>query len=241
VLKPLFHSPDFGSLEVRSQGRSQMKKKPPAKVKNSSSKLHKKGVLTKSTGRVLQMAQKTTPKKSVVDDPRFAQAVQNYEAGLRAMQEHKFDKAKSYLQKVVAGPSKELADRAGVHLSTCNQHSERAANQFKSPEEHYDYAISLMNVGDYVSAREHLEKLSKQVPKADYVAYGLAALDCLTGHVEDALRHLDEAIRMNPALRFQARNDSDFQNLGEDPRFTELLYPDPGAESPSSTAGPEDR
>jgi hypothetical protein len=31
-------------------------------------------------------------------------------------------------------------------------------------------------------------------------------------------------------LRFQARNDSDFQNLAEDPRFTELLYPDPGAE-----------
>jgi len=35
-------------------------------------------------------------------------------------------------------------------------------------------------------------------------------------------------------LRFQARNDSDFQNLAEDPRFTELLYPDPGAESESS-------
>ena len=45
-----------------------------------------------------------------------------------------------------------------------------------------------MNVGDYVTAREHLEKLSKQNPKTDYVAYGLAALDCLTGHVEDSLR-----------------------------------------------------
>ena len=87
-----------------------------------------------------------------------------------------------------------------------------------------------MNVGDYVTAREHLDKLSKQVPKADYVAYGLAALDCLTGHLEDSLRHLDSAIRVNAALRFQARNDSDFQNLAEDPRFTELLYPDPAGE-----------
>ena len=67
------------------------------------------------------------------------------------------------------------------------------------------------------------------------MAYGLAALDCLTGHIEDALRHLDEAIRMNPALRFQARNDSDFQHLVEDPRFTELLYPDPGADVSSET------
>jgi tetratricopeptide (TPR) repeat protein len=178
------------------------------------------------------MAQKATPKKSISDDPRYAQAVQNYEAGLRAMQEHKFDKAKTHLQKVIGGPSKELADRANVHMSTCNQHAEKTANQFKSPEEHFDYAVSLMNVGDYVTAREQLEKLSSQVPAADYVAYGMAALDCLTGHVEDALRHLDEAIRTNPALRFQARNDSDFQNLAEDPRFTELLYPDPSANAP---------
>src|SRR5205085_10314224 len=159
--------------------------------------------------------------------------VQNYEAGLRAMQERKFDKAKTYLQKAVTGASKELADRVSVHLNTCNQHLERSTTQFKSPEEHYDYAVSLMNVGDYVTAREHLDKLSKQVPKADYVAYGLAALDCLTGHVEDSLRHLDNAIRLNAALRFQARNDSDFQNLAEDPRFTELLYPDPSSESPA--------
>jgi hypothetical protein len=40
-----------------------------------------------------------------------------------------------------------------------------------------------MNVGDYVTAREHIEKLLKQAPKTDFVIYGLAALDCLTGHV----------------------------------------------------------
>ena len=158
------------------------------------------------------------------------QAVQNYEAGLRAMQEHKFDKAKGSLQKVLAGPSRELADRASVHLNACNQQLERTVTQFRSAEEHYDYAVSLINLGDYVGAREHLDKLAKQAPAADYVAYGLAALDCLTGRVEDSLRHLQAAIGYNPALRFQARNDSDFQNLAEDPRFTELLYPDPGAD-----------
>lgn len=184
------------------------------------------------------MAQKTTPKKSLADDPRYTQAVQNYEAGLRAMQERKFDKARGHFQKVVGGPFKDLGDRATVHLNTCNQHAEQAATQFKSPEEHFDFAVSLMNVGDYVTAREHMEKLAKQVPNADYLAYGRAALDCLTGHVEESLRHLDEAIKINPTLRFQARNDGDFQNLAEDPRFTELLYPDPGAENPEEV--PED-
>lgn len=183
---------------------------------------------------------KATPKKAAAEDPHYTQAVQSYESGLRAMQERKFDKAKGHFQKAIAGPSKELADRASVHLNTCNQHLERVVTQFKSPEEHYDYAVSLINLGDYVSAREHLEKLSKQIPKADYVAYGMAALDCLTGHVEDALRHLDEAIRLNASLRFQARNDSDFQNLVEDPRFTELLYPDPGAELMAASEGSEE-
>jgi len=178
------------------------------------------------------MAQKANPKKSTLaDDPRVTQALQNYEAGLRALQEHKFEKAKPLFQKVLAGGSKELTDRAAIHLSICNQHLERSTStQFKTIEEHYDYAVSLMNVGDYVTAREHIDRLLKQAPKTDFVIYGLAALDCLTGHVEDSLKHLDEALRLNASLRYQARNDSDFHNLAEDPRFTELLYPDPGAE-----------
>jgi tetratricopeptide (TPR) repeat protein len=184
------------------------------------------------------MAQKANPKKSTVaEDPRVAQALQNYEAGLRALQEHKFEKAKPLFEKVLAGPSKDLIDRASVHLAICNQRLVRATTQqFKSVEEHYDYAVSLMNVGDYVTAREHIERLLKQSPKTDFVIYGLAALDCLTGHVEDSLKHLEEALRLNSILRFQARNDSDFHNLAEDPRFTELLYPDPAAElSPESS------
>lgn len=182
------------------------------------------------------MAQKANSKKSsIADDPRASQALQSYEAGLRALQEHKFDKAKPLFQKVLAGGSKELSDRAAIHLSICNQHLERSTNtQFKTVEEHFDYAVSLMNVGDYVTAREHIEKLLKQAPKTDFVIYGLAALDCLTGHVEDSLKHLDEALQLNAALRYQARNDTDFHNLAEDPRFTELLYPDPAADLASS-------
>ena len=178
------------------------------------------------------MAQKPTAKHTPPSDPEMTQLLQSYEAGLRAMQEHKYDKAKTLLQKVVAGTNRELADRAAVHMTACNQQLERGATQFKTAEEHYDFVVSLINLGDYVSAREHLDKLSKQVPKADYVAYGLAALDCLTGHQEDSLKNLARAISLNATLRFQARNDSDFQNLSEDPRFTELRYPDPGGETP---------
>lgn len=179
---------------------------------------------------------KLPPKPVAKPDPRFTQAVQNYEAGLTAMQSHKFDKAKAFLTKVLEGPSKELADRARLHLNTCNQQLGRGSNTFKTPEEHYDYAVSLMNSGDYDGSRGHLEKLFKQHPKADYAVYGLAVLDALTGRIEDCLRNLQQAIRLNPANRYQARNDSDFSQMADDPRFTELLYPEPEAEKASATS-----
>src|SRR5205823_6552071 len=112
-------------------------------------------------------------------------------------------------EKVATGPSKELADRASMHLNICNQNLSRSSTNFKSPEEHYDYVVSLTNRGDYEDARMHLDKLQKQHPRADYVLYGLAVLDALEGRGMDAMRHLGEAIKLNPANRIQARNDSD--------------------------------
>src|SRR5438552_17367932 len=103
------------------------------------------------------MAQKTTPKKPMNEDPRFAQAVQNYEAGLPAMQEHKFDKAKTHLQKGIAGPNKEVTDRANVYMNTCSQQLERSTTHVNTSEEQYDYDHSLMNVPEDHKARVHLE------------------------------------------------------------------------------------
>ena len=171
----------------------------------------------------------------IADDPRFAQAVQNYEAGLKAMQAHKYDKAKAYFEKVMAGASPALADRALVHLTNCNQQMSHASTNFKTAEEQFDYAVSLMNMGDYVTARENFDALTAKFPKLDFIWYGVAALNCLTGRFPEALANLGEAIRLNPASRYQARNDSDFRNLADDPRFTELLYPDTSAEAPGET------
>ena len=38
-------------------------------------------------------------------------------------------------------------DRARVHLNLCNQQLAGAATSFKTHEEHFDYAVSLMNGG----------------------------------------------------------------------------------------------
>src|ERR1700676_4664017 len=149
------------------------------------------------------MPLKLAPKKQATEDPRHTQAVQNYESGLRALQEHKFEKAKGHLQKVLTGPDKSLVDRALVHICACDKNIEKPGLKFKSTEEHYDYAGSLINTGDYVTAREHLEKLLKQQPKAEFVLYGLAALDCLTGHLQESLKTLATPLAGKPRRHFQ--------------------------------------
>src|SRR4051794_10353563 len=136
-----------------------MKKKVVAKVKPSAPKLKKTKMVNKPTGKMLEMKKAAKPKVAPIRDPQFAQAVQNYETGLRTMQERKFDKAKALFQKIISNGPKELADRASVHLNACNQQLSRNSVSFKTAEEHYDYVVSLMNVGDYVTAREHLDQL----------------------------------------------------------------------------------
>ena len=209
-----------------------MNKKVPETVKQNGLKAHKAKAL-RQTAAALEGKSRGGGTLKVMDNPRFAQAVQNYEAGLKALQAHKYDKAKGYFEKVASGMSPELADRAHVHLTTCNQQMSRVTTTFQTPEEQFDYAVSLMNLGDYVTARENFDTLTAKYPKLDFIWYGMAALNCLTGHFPEAIGNLGEAIRLNPANRYQARNDSDFRNLADDPRFTELLYPDTGAEAPS--------
>jgi tetratricopeptide (TPR) repeat protein len=204
-----------------------MKKKATQKLKRSSAKPNNSKKMASSRGKGTTAGSKPQPKAPAKPDPRFTQAVQNYETGLKLLQSQKFDKAKTALEKVLEGPSTELADRARMHINICNQQLAKTSTSFKTPEEQYDYAISLMNGGDYDEARNQLTKLVKNHPKADYGPYGLALLDCLTGKVEDALRNLQQAIKLNPSNRFQARNDSDFSAMADDPRFTELLYPEP--------------
>jgi tetratricopeptide (TPR) repeat protein len=204
-----------------------MKKKVTQKLKGSSAKSNNPKKISSPKSRGAVSVAKASPKPAAKPDPRFTQAVQNYESALKLMQTQKFDRAKASLEKVLEGPSTELADRARMHIRICEQQLAKTSTSFKTTEEQYDYSISLMNSGEYEEARAQLAKLVKTHPKADYGFYGLALLDCLTGQVEDALRNLQQSIKLNPGNRFQARNDSDFAGMADDPRFTELLYPEP--------------
>jgi len=160
-------------------------------------------------------------------DPRVQAQMKVYDDALALFHQQKFQRAKQELEKVLEGPSKELADRARMHLKIAEQRMKPSAEQNpRSAEDHYQRGVAMMNIGRWDEARESLDKARKAAPKADHIHYALAALDCLTGEADSALENLKVAIQLRPENRYHARNDEDFAFLQEDPRFTELLYPE---------------
>jgi tetratricopeptide (TPR) repeat protein len=151
---------------------------------------------------------------------------QHYQAAVQLLQQGKYEKALGMLEKLLPDAPPEIQDRCRVYISTCRRQMGKSSLSFPTPEEHYDYSISLLNTGYYEEARDQFNQILTTHPHADYAFYGLAVLEAITGHAQDCLTSLSRAIELNPKNRVQARADNDFQNMVDDPRFTELLYPE---------------
>ena len=80
----------------------------------------------------------------------------------------------------------------------------------------------LYAAGDYegvvAKGRESIEAAGHPMP-----LYNLACCESLTGHTEDAIRHLGMAIEAAPMFRELAGKDSDFDAIREEPGFRELV------------------
>jgi len=114
-----------------------------------------------------------------------------------------------------------------MYINACLQQISKGKKTFPTDEERYDYAVSLLNEGHYEDAKDALqadhrrERKTPTTPSMDW-----PWLASMTGDAQHCLEHLTEAIRLNAKNRIQARADSDFQDMADDPRFTELLYPE---------------
>ncbi|MBV8674132.1 MAG: tetratricopeptide repeat protein [Acidobacteriaceae bacterium] len=159
-------------------------------------------------------------------DSAHQQSLAQFQNAVQLMQECKFDKARALFEKLTEDGAPELLERSRVYLAVCSRHAKKEGLAFATPEEQYDYAVSLLNTGNYEDARDQFDGLLRNNPDADYAHYGLAVLNSITGQAEECLDHLARAISLNPQNRIQARSDNDFNDMADDPRFTELLYPE---------------
>ena len=168
------------------------------------------------------LAAKPSSHAAPADGPAF----HHYQSAVQLVQQGKYEKAIAAFEKLLATAPLQIVERCRMYITTCQRQIDRQGLAFLTPEERYDYAVSQLNSGDFEEAGEQLRSILADAPDADYAYYGLAVLDSITGRAQGCLDNLARAIELNPKNRLQARSDNDFQSMVDDPRFTELLYPE---------------
>lgn len=82
---------------------------------------------------------------------------------------------------------------------------------------------TLFTKQNHLEAIPHIERAARLAPENPEVLYDLAVIRCAAGKKKEALEALSKALRLNPALKAQARGDMDLEGLRGDPGFQALV------------------
>jgi tetratricopeptide (TPR) repeat protein len=145
----------------------------------------------------------------------FARAVKSFSSG-------NYQEAAALFEQAADGPLMSVNESARMYRRMCLQRIESAAPKLQSPEDFYNYGVSLLNAGRHQEARGHLETAVSQSPLPHYL-YALALAEGMLGSVAGAVERLRRAIEADPAIRALARNDADFAPLLQHASIRELL------------------
>ncbi len=150
----------------------------------------------------------------------------NFEAAVRLFHARQFKEARDLFQQAVAGPERDVANRARMHMAMCDRRLQQTTVNLHSAEDYYNYGIALINSRNVAEARTHLEKALEIAPASDHIHYALALAQALGGDFAHAHDNLKRAIELEPRNRLIARQDADFAPLANQPPFDALIYPE---------------
>ena len=81
----------------------------------------------------------------------------------------------------------------------------------------------LYDKGEHVELSARLEDLIAANPQYPMLVYNLACSESLSGRTADAIDHLRRAVGASEKLRADARKDSDFDPIRDEPAFQEMV------------------
>jgi tetratricopeptide (TPR) repeat protein len=152
--------------------------------------------------------------------------LKGFEQAVRLFHSRKFADARELFVKAAAGPNREMAHNAELHIRMCDSRLQKPVVDLRTAEEHYNYGVAMINARNLADAQQHLEAALKLEPRADHVYYALALSKGLAGDVEGAYENLKRAIDLEPRNRIAARQDADFAGIANQPQIHQLLFPD---------------
>jgi tetratricopeptide (TPR) repeat protein len=164
--------------------------------------------------------------KEAVTAPSAARQLASFEAGIRFLNARRLKEAREQFVDAAAGPERDVAQRARLHIAMCDRRLQQATVSLGSAEDYYNYGIALINSRNVAEARTHLEKALQIAPGSDHIHYALALAQALSGDVSSAYDNLKRAIELEPRNRLIARQDADFGPMAHQPPFDALLHPE---------------
>lgn len=179
--------------------------------------------VVKPAGKVAMVVHKPAPEP--VRKPVVSGAMKAFEQAMKVFNKRQFEEAKAMFENVASRyPAEvEFAARAQTYIQICNQKLEHRAAAPRNADDLYDRGVFALNIGDFTQAKTFFEKALRLKPNEPHLLYSLAATHAQTGAMDQALDYLKKSILIQPRLRGQALNDSDFSGLRENKQFLELL------------------
>jgi predicted Zn-dependent protease len=148
----------------------------------------------------------------------------SFEAGVKLLHTRQFRAAREQFRSARHGPNRAIADKAEAHIRMCDRRLEAPVMVLKTAEEHYNYAITLINSRKLGTAWQHLQTALEQEPNADHIYYALALCCGLSGDPQGAYENLRRAIEIEPLNRMRAKQDADFDSISKQPPLDRLLF-----------------
>jgi tetratricopeptide (TPR) repeat protein len=121
----------------------------------------------------------------------------------------------------------QLAERCRTFGRICDQRLEPAQPEPQNDEERYQRAVHLCNEGRGAEALPLLEQCLRSDPTSVRCLYLRSVAFALEGQAEAAISGLRQAIAVEPKVRYQVANDTDFERIRENPAFIDLIEPTP--------------
>ena len=87
--------------------------------------------------------------------------LKSFEQAVRLFHTRKFSDARELFVKAITGPNREMAHNAELHIRMCDRRLEKPLVDLKTAEEHYNYAVAMINARNSVDAQQHLEAALK--------------------------------------------------------------------------------
>ena len=159
--------------------------------------------------------------------PAYETALVEFQAALELLHKGDFSSAKQRFAQIADSSTDELilGQRARTFIAVCERRLAPPGADPQSADDLYNEAVLRSNNGEADAAIALLDRALQQDAGSARLLYVRASAWALKGNTEAAVADLRQAIAVEPTIRFQATNDSDFSQIREEPAFIDIIEP----------------